>query len=150
MFSWRSEVRPGTWVAFTDARAGNLALHVGDDPAEVRRRRDLLESASGIKPRHFQYMNQVHGSDVLFLETLADARVATVPTADGLVSRGMPLAVMVADCVPVVMVAEPASGTGSLPILAASMRDAPVWRRESCPEQSKKCATPVLRTSGPG
>ncbi|WP_309105606.1 polyphenol oxidase family protein [Arthrobacter sp.] len=119
MFSWRTEVRPGTWVAFTDAGAGNLALHVGDDPADVRRRRDLLEAASGIKPRRFQYMNQVHGSDVLFLETSADAHDTAVPTADGLVSRGMPLAVMVADCVPVVMVAEPPSGTGSLPILAA-------------------------------
>lgn len=106
-------------MAFTDAAAGNLALHVGDDPAEVRRRRDLLESASGIKPRHFQYMNQVHGSDVLILETGSAAHDAAGPTADGLVSRGMPLAVMVADCVPVVMVAEPAAGTGSLPILAA-------------------------------
>lgn len=106
-------------MAFTDAAAGNLALHVGDDPAEVRRRRDLLESASGIKPRHFQYMNQVHGSDVLILETGSAAHDAAGPTADGLVSRGSPLAVMVADCVPVVMVAEPAAGTGSLPILAA-------------------------------
>jgi YfiH family protein len=106
-------------VAFTDAGAGNLALHVGDDPAEVRRRRDLLESASGIKPRRFQYMNQVHGSEVLFLETQADTHETAVPTADGLVSRGMPLAVMVADCVPVVMVAEPPPGTGSLPVLAA-------------------------------
>lgn len=106
-------------MAFTDAGAGNLALHVGDDPAEVRRRRDRLESASGIKPRHFQYMNQVHGSDVLILETGSAAHDAAGPTADGLVSRGMPLAVMVADCVPVVMVAEPAAGTGSLPILAA-------------------------------
>ena len=119
MFSWRNEVRPGTWVAFTDAGAGNLALHVGDDPAEVRRRRDRLESASGIKPRHFQYMNQVHGSDVLILENGTAAQEPAAPTADGLVSRGTPLAVMVADCVPVVMVAGPAEGMGSFPVLAA-------------------------------
>ena len=106
-------------MAFTDAGAGNLALHVGDDPAEVRRRRGLLEAASGIKPRRFQYMNQVHGSDVLMLEPGSVTPDPVVPTADGLVSRGMPLAVMVADCVPVVMVAEPTAGGGSLPILAA-------------------------------
>jgi len=77
-------------VAFTDAGAGNLALHVGDDPAEVRRRRELLESASGIKPRHFQYMNQVHGSDVLILENGTATHEPAAPTADGLVSRGTP------------------------------------------------------------
>jgi YfiH family protein len=119
LFSWLGEVRPGTWVAFTDAGAGNLALHVGDDPAEVRRRRALLESASGINPRRFQYMNQVHGNDVLMVEPGAATQDPIVPTADGLVSRGMPLAVMVADCVPVVMVAEPTAVAVSLPILAA-------------------------------
>ncbi len=32
MFSWRAEVLPGVWAAFTNVAAGNLALHVGDDP----------------------------------------------------------------------------------------------------------------------
>jgi YfiH family protein len=93
-------------------------LHVGDDPAEVGRRRDLLESAAGIKPRRFHYMSQVHGSEVLMLESSAGLHHPSAPEADGLVSRGTPLAVMVADCVPVVMVAEPPEGPGSSPILA--------------------------------
>ena len=51
-------------MAFTDAGAGNLALHVGDDPVAVRRRRAELEAAAGLGGRSFRYMNQVHGSDV--------------------------------------------------------------------------------------
>ena len=104
-------------MAFTDAAAGNLALHVGDDSAAVLRRRAVLEAAAGISPRRFQYMNQVHGSDVVMIDSHAEA-----PTADALVSRRSPLAVMVADCVPVVMVGEPSgrsAGSEALPVLAA-------------------------------
>ena len=71
MFSWRAEVRPGVWVAFTDAAAGNLALHVGDDPVEVLRRRGGLEAALGLGGRTFQYMNQVHGNDVAIIGAAA-------------------------------------------------------------------------------
>jgi YfiH family protein len=116
LFLWRSEVLPGTWVAFTDAAAGNLALHVGDDPEAVLQRRAVLDAAAGISPGRFQYMNQVHGSDVVMVEAHTD-----VPTADALVSRRHPRAVMVADCVPVVMVGEPSGpggGSGALPVLA--------------------------------
>ncbi len=111
MFSWRAEVRPGVWVAFTDVAAGNLALHVGDDPAEVLRRRAGLEEAVGLGARGFQYMNQVHGNVVATIDGSAPAG----PTADAMVSKGMPLAVMVADCVPVVLVGERAAG--GVPVL---------------------------------
>lgn len=116
MFSWRAEVRPGVWVAFTDAGAGNLALHVGDDPAEVRRRRGELEQAAGLDGRHFQFMNQVHGNDVATIAGPPAAAVdapGDVPTADALVSSGAPLAVMVADCVPVVLVGDRAGALGA-------------------------------------
>jgi len=107
VFSWRSEVRPGVWVAFTNAAAGNLALHVGDDPANVRRRRVDLDLAAGLGGRGFRYMNQVHGNDVA---TVAAAPAGPAPTADAMVSRGVPLAVMVADCVPVVLLGLPVDG----------------------------------------
>lgn len=123
MFSWRAEVRAGVWVAFTDAAAGNLALHVGDDPAEVRRRRGALELAAGLGARRFQYMNQVHGRYVADVGPSAataggGAAAPGGPTADAMVSLGQPLAVMVADCVPVVLVGDRAAG--GVPVLAVA------------------------------
>ncbi|MGH7754278.1 MAG: laccase domain-containing protein, partial [Gemmatimonadales bacterium] len=64
MFWWRNEVRPGVSIAFTDAGAGNLALHVGDDPDDVMVRRAALETAAGLGGLHFQYMDQIHGNTV--------------------------------------------------------------------------------------
>jgi hypothetical protein len=137
LFLWRDEVKPGVFVAFTDTDAGNLALHVGDDAEAVLRRRASLERATGIAPRRFQYMNQVHGNEVSFVVepdtdvepgavaelaaagpgAVAEAGTAAdpAPTADALVSLGGPLAVMVADCIPLVLVGEASSG----PVLAA-------------------------------
>ena len=81
MFSWRAEVRPGVWVAFTNAAAGNLALHVGDSPVDVRRRRGDLEAAVGLAGRPFRYMNQVHGNEVAGIgaATAAGHRTASAP-----------------------------------------------------------------------
>jgi YfiH family protein len=111
LFLWRAEVQPGVSVAFTDTNAGNLALHVGDDAVAVHRRRAQLEHAAGVAPRRFQYMNQVHGNEV----SLVVEPAPPAPTADALVSLGQPLAVMVADCIPLVLVGAGASG----PVLAA-------------------------------
>lgn len=113
MFWWRKEVRPGISVAFSDDDAGNLALHVADDPGDVMARRARLEAAAGLGERHFQYMNQVHGKAVEFISAPADG-----PTADAMVSRGQPLAVMVADCVPVVLVGE--CSDDAVPVLAVA------------------------------
>jgi len=117
VFSWRAEVRPGVWVAFTDAGAGNLALHVGDDPAEVLRRRELLEAEAGLAAGGFQYMNQVHGNAVAFIGDGDEAACPAAPTADAMVSSGRPLAVMVADCVPVVLAG---TTSGGQPVLAVA------------------------------
>jgi len=114
------------WVAFTDARAGNLALHVGDDPAEVRRRRELLEAKVGLAAGSFQYMNQVHGNAVAYIGDAAGSPTARStsgdptagsPTADAMVSSGRPLAVMVADCVPVVLAG---ATSGGQPVLGVA------------------------------
>ena len=92
-------------MAFTDTRAGNLALHVGDDRPSVLQRREELDTAAGIVPRSFRYMNQVHGNHVALMGSAAET-----PTADAMVSGSQPLAVMVADCIPLVLVAESDSG----------------------------------------
>jgi polyphenol oxidase len=97
-------------VAFTDTRAGNLALHVGDDAAEVLQRRMVLESSAGLAPGSLRFMEQVHGTTVELMDAGTPA-----PTADAMVSRGLPLAVMVADCIPAVLVGETTAG----PVLAA-------------------------------
>jgi YfiH family protein len=110
LFHWRADILPGVSAAFTDMGAGNLALHVGDDPVLVRRRRAELEATIGIVPSSLQFMNQVHGAVVAVMDEGAEA-----PTADAMVSRGLPLAVMVADCIPVLLAGE--SGEG--PVLAA-------------------------------
>ncbi|MEX5260073.1 polyphenol oxidase family protein [Kocuria sp. CPCC 205263] len=104
MLWWQDDVGQGVRVAFTDRGAGNLALHTGDDPDAVRARRAALERSIGVPEGSLVFLDQVHGTDV------ADAdrqdRPA-VPTADAAVTAtGVPLAVMVADCVPVVLVGE--------------------------------------------
>ncbi|MBT2532830.1 laccase domain-containing protein [Arthrobacter sp. ISL-48] len=110
MFFSRSEVLPGVSVAFTDTSAGNLALHVGDNPADVIRRREGLERAMGASPGSLRFMDQVHGTSVALMEAGTPA-----PEADAMVSQGLPLAVMVADCIPVLLVGKAPSG----PVLAA-------------------------------
>ena len=99
MFWWDGQGPNGLRVAFTNTSAGNLALHVGDDPAAVRSRRSALEQRMGAEPGSLRFMEQVHSADVV--------RVAPgpgeVPVADALLSAdgSVPLAVMVADCLPV-------------------------------------------------
>ncbi|GHD00976.1 polyphenol oxidase family protein [Zhihengliuella salsuginis] len=87
-------------VAFTTREAGNLALHVGDDPAAVAARRDRLVPDLGL-PGPAQFMDQIHSSLVAHVE----GPVSPAPTADALVTTAddLPLAVMVADCLPVVV-----------------------------------------------
>jgi len=111
MFAWQAELIPGVRGAFTSTQAGNLAFHVGGDEEAVRAHRTAIETRLGTGP--VQYMTQVHGNDVVLVESLSQG--AEAPVADGLVSRGLPLAVMVADCVPLLLAGE---GDGA-PVLAA-------------------------------
>jgi YfiH family protein len=106
LFWWRRDVRPGVTVAFTQAAAGNLAFHVGNDDDAVQHSRARLAEESGVPA--FHYMSQVHGCDAAW------AGAEAVPTADALLSHGEPIAVMVADCVPVVLVGEFDDGSPAL------------------------------------
>lgn len=96
LFWWRRDIRPGVTAAFTQVAAGNLAYHVGSDDDGVRRHRAELAVALGVD--RVQYMEQVHGSTALWADEAGD-----VPVADALLSRGAPVAVMVADCVPILV-----------------------------------------------
>jgi YfiH family protein len=83
----------------TGAWAGlDLALHVGDDPDAVGRNRALLAAWAGAPVR---FGRQVHGAAVAVLPTPDDVE----PEADALVTadRGLPVGVLVADCVPVLL-----------------------------------------------
>ena len=110
MFHWRAGILPGVSAAFTNAGAGNLALHVGDDPSVVRSRRADLERAMGVAPDSLRFMNQVHGTAVATMEA-----GSPLPEADAMVSQGLPLAVMVADCIPVILAGQSDRG----PVLSA-------------------------------
>ena len=75
----------------------NLALHVGDEPVLVLENRRVLGQEVG----EHQYMEQVHGNRVVIVEAVSDEP----PTADALVTGipGVALAVMVADCIPLLL-----------------------------------------------
>ena len=91
---------------FTDRLSGNssgvyaslhLGDHVGDIPEAVASNRALITAKFG----RTQYMNQVHGNRVAIIEEVTEE----IPTADALVTGipGITLAVMVADCIPLLL-----------------------------------------------
>jgi len=102
-------VRPRRVV--TDRRGGrssapydsfNLGDHVGDSPDDVAANRARLAAELGVAPGRLVWMNQVHGSGVAVVDEPPDA---PVPDTDALVTNtpGLVLAVLVADCVPVLL-----------------------------------------------
>jgi purine-nucleoside/S-methyl-5'-thioadenosine phosphorylase / adenosine deaminase len=86
----------------------NLALHVGDDPAAVTANRTRLAGAAGLAPDHVVWMEQIHGATVAAVD---GPRTEPVEATDGLVTAtpGIAVAVLVADCVPVLL-ADPVAG----------------------------------------
>lgn len=85
------------WL-FTDAGAGNLATHVGDDVASVADRRESLSIRLG---RPVRWMQQVHGDTVAVVgaERMADGACDALVTQD----QGVALGVLVADCIPLLL-----------------------------------------------
>lgn len=86
----------------------NLGGHVGDDPARVRENRERLAAALGQPAGRMLFMNQVHGAGVAVVD---QPWPADPPEVDAVVTRarGLVLAVLVADCVPVLL-ADPDAG----------------------------------------
>lgn len=79
----------------------NLGDHVGDDPVAVSANRKRLADATGLGQDGVVWMNQVHGDRVV----VVDGPGPTVHETDGLVTTKprLALAVVTADCVPVLM-----------------------------------------------
>lgn len=108
----------GAHFAFTDRWGGvsavpyeelNLGGAVGDDPDAVRTNRELAAKSLGLDPELVVWMNQVHGADVAVVDGPWGA--ADIPSVDALVTarRGLALAVLTADCTPVLL-ADPVAG----------------------------------------
>ena len=81
----------------------NLGGHVGDDPLAVESNRSLVAGSIGIGRDRLLFMNQCQGSDVVVVD---GPWAGEAPEADGLVttSTDLALAVLVADCTPVLLV----------------------------------------------
>ena len=135
MFAWHED-RSGVFRAVTDRSSGvstgayaglNLGGHVGDDPAAVSRNRAALTEALG---RPVAYMDQCHGAGVAVIDSVPHV----APTCDALVtdSPDLALAVLVADCVPVLLAGDgvvaavhagrPGLVAGVVPAAVAAMR----------------------------
>jgi YfiH family protein len=110
-----AELGAGIRYLITDRHGGqskapyeslNLGPAVGDDPASVTANRKLLAAGCGLAPPGIAWMRQVHGTDVRYADASwpglepepCDAVFTDVP--------GLALAVLVADCVPV-LIADP-------------------------------------------
>ncbi|MFF5854166.1 peptidoglycan editing factor PgeF [Streptomyces sp. NPDC012751] len=120
MIGQRESVR-GAHFAFTDRWGGvsaapyeelNLGGAVGDAPEAVRGNREAAARALGLDPGLVVWMNQVHGADVAVVDAPWGER--PVPEVDALVTarRGLALAVLTADCVPVLL-ADPVAGVAA-------------------------------------
>jgi hypothetical protein len=83
----------------------NLAFHVNDNAvAVVENRRKLLTALNEIAPcGPPQWLQQVHGTDVVDAFSEPKIRAQNVPEADAVTTthRGLPCVVMTADCLPV-------------------------------------------------
>jgi YfiH family protein len=112
------ETVSGAHFAFTDRWGGvsaapyvelNLGGAVGDDPAAVLANRGLAAGSLGLDPARVVWMKQVHGRDVAVVE--GPWAGEDIPAADAVVTvrRGLALAVLTADCTPVLL-ADPVAG----------------------------------------
>ncbi|WNZ12314.1 peptidoglycan editing factor PgeF [Streptomyces sp. 11x1] len=124
----RRENVSGAHFAFTDRWGGvsaapyeelNLGGAVGDDASAVTTNRELAAKSLGLEPDRVVWMNQVHGADVAVVDGAWESGSGTgsgsasgdIPPVDAIVTtrRGLALAVLTADCVPVLL-ADPVAG----------------------------------------
>ncbi|WP_327346424.1 peptidoglycan editing factor PgeF [Streptomyces europaeiscabiei] len=111
----------GAHFAFTDRWGGvsaapyeelNLGGAVGDRAEAVTANRELAAKSLGLEPDRVVWMNQVHGADVAVVDGPWGA--GDIPSVDAIVTtrRGLALAVLTADCVPVLL-ADPVAGVAA-------------------------------------
>ena len=116
-------------VSTGDFARFNLGGHVGDDPAAVETNRRGLAEALGIPRGRLLFMAQCHGADVA---VATGPWEGDPPAVDAVVTDrpGLALAVLVADCTPILL-ADPQAGVigavhAGRPGLAAGVVDAAV------------------------
>lgn len=80
----------------------NLGDHVGDNPADVIKNREILAQNLGVEK--LKFMKQIHSDKVFLLENEDDE----LPECDAVVTNlsGVGICVLVADCSPVVIIDE--------------------------------------------
>lgn len=76
----------------------NLALHVGDEPLSVNANREALMQTLKL-PHTPAWLNQTHSTRCVFVEEETDRDADAAITR----SRGLPLAILTADCLPIVL-----------------------------------------------
>ena len=88
----------------------NMSLSVGDEPGAVLENRRRVAAAIGADPADFVFSRQVHGAAVRVVTSTdrsagAFAADGSVPEADALVTTdpSVVLAILAADCIPVVL-----------------------------------------------
>jgi YfiH family protein len=84
----------------------NLADHVNDEVSAVRINRERLQAALGLSP--VAWLNQVHGCRVV----QANAEMTPEADAQWTTAVGQPIAVLTADCLPVVLFSHDAACVG--------------------------------------
>jgi YfiH family protein len=99
------EAQVGDASVWSSGRAhGNVGDRVGDDPDVVARHRRALAAEAGLPdPAEWVWIRQVHGTGVYVADGPTPA--TGPPEADAAVTavRGLPLAVVTADCAPLVL-----------------------------------------------
>lgn len=124
---------------FDQFNLGNRTAPEGDDPATVARNRALLHTRLAL-PSAPHWLRQVHGTHVLRVDA-PPAPEADEPVADASVTgrRGVVLAILTADCLPVVFAAEDGSEIGAAHAgwrgLADGMLEATVAAMATAPAQ---------------
>ena len=96
-------VSAGDFGAADGAAVGlNLGEHVGDDPAAVRENRARLQAGL---PGPICWLQQVHGVNVHQADSAVPAQALVPPTADAAITMqaGQVLAIMTADCLPLLL-----------------------------------------------
>jgi polyphenol oxidase len=108
----QAELGPGVHAVFTDRHGGvssppfdslNLGAGAGDQPGAVAANRDALAAACGLAAAGIAWMRQVHGTTVRYVRNGQAAELGEPVDAIFTDVPGVALAVLVADCLPVLL-----------------------------------------------
>ena len=80
----------------------NIALHVGDNPIDVLKNREILAKKFDFYIDNLIYMDQTHSNNI---QIINDTFTNKIENCDGIITNkpNIPLMVMVADCIPILL-----------------------------------------------